>query len=158
MPTVPVIDTHLHLWDPNRIAYSWQTGNALLKRIAIGHPKAGWRSANPRVAKACILRRLLSPGRPLGLWAYPNSSVLRFCARRGVAPAIPLLDSRERRPRWTPTAKSTDPKPAFDPYIGLSYLTARALSHCLIDTAQGSRRRRDVYRGSVASTEGPPRQ
>lgn len=32
MPSFPIIDTHLHLWDPDRIAYSWQAGNALLNR------------------------------------------------------------------------------------------------------------------------------
>jgi L-fuconolactonase len=32
MPNFPIIDTHLHLWDPTRIAYSWQTGNALLNQ------------------------------------------------------------------------------------------------------------------------------
>lgn len=32
MPSCPVIDTHLHLWDPCRLSYSWQGGNALLNR------------------------------------------------------------------------------------------------------------------------------
>jgi L-fuconolactonase len=32
MPSFPIVDTHLHLWDPSRIAYSWQKGNALLNR------------------------------------------------------------------------------------------------------------------------------
>jgi L-fuconolactonase len=32
MPSFPIIDTHLHLWDPARISYSWQRGNALLDR------------------------------------------------------------------------------------------------------------------------------
>ena len=32
MPSFPIIDTHLHLWDPKRLAYSWQEGNALLNR------------------------------------------------------------------------------------------------------------------------------
>lgn len=32
MPCFPIIDTHLHLWDPSRISYSWQKGNALLNR------------------------------------------------------------------------------------------------------------------------------
>lgn len=32
MPSFPIIDTHLHLWDPARISYSWQKGNALLAR------------------------------------------------------------------------------------------------------------------------------
>jgi L-fuconolactonase len=32
MPSFPVIDTHLHLWDPTRISYAWQGGNALLDR------------------------------------------------------------------------------------------------------------------------------
>src|SRR5688572_32591914 len=32
MPTTPVIDTHLHLWDPKRIAYPWLAGNPLLDR------------------------------------------------------------------------------------------------------------------------------
>lgn len=32
MPSFPVIDTHLHLWDPERISYSWQRGNGLLNR------------------------------------------------------------------------------------------------------------------------------
>jgi L-fuconolactonase len=32
MPHFPIIDTHLHLWDPSWIAYSWQKGNALLNR------------------------------------------------------------------------------------------------------------------------------
>ena len=32
MPSFPIIDTHLHLWDPRRLAYSWQKGNALLDR------------------------------------------------------------------------------------------------------------------------------
>jgi L-fuconolactonase len=32
MPAFPIIDTHLHLWDPGRLRYSWQKGNALLNR------------------------------------------------------------------------------------------------------------------------------
>ena len=32
MPSFPIIDTHLHLWDPERISYSWQKGNPLLNR------------------------------------------------------------------------------------------------------------------------------
>lgn len=32
MPSFPIIDTHLHLWDPKRLTYSWQLGNALLNR------------------------------------------------------------------------------------------------------------------------------
>jgi len=32
MPSFPIIDTHLHLWDPARISYSWQRDNALLGR------------------------------------------------------------------------------------------------------------------------------
>src|SRR5581483_6375409 len=32
MPTTSIIDTHLHLWDPSRISYSWQTGKSLLSR------------------------------------------------------------------------------------------------------------------------------
>ena len=30
MPAFPIVDTHLHLWDPDRVSYSWQRGNALL--------------------------------------------------------------------------------------------------------------------------------
>jgi L-fuconolactonase len=30
MSSLPIIDTHLHLWDPKRLANSWQKGNALL--------------------------------------------------------------------------------------------------------------------------------
>jgi L-fuconolactonase len=32
MPAFPVIDTHLHVWDPRRLRYSWQEGNALFDR------------------------------------------------------------------------------------------------------------------------------
>jgi len=32
MPAFPVIDTHLHVWDPRRLRYSWQKGNALFDR------------------------------------------------------------------------------------------------------------------------------
>jgi predicted TIM-barrel fold metal-dependent hydrolase len=32
MPDYPIIDTHLHIWDPRRLAYSWQKGNALFDR------------------------------------------------------------------------------------------------------------------------------
>lgn len=32
MPSFPIIDTHLHLWDPRRLSYSWQKGNALFDR------------------------------------------------------------------------------------------------------------------------------
>ena len=32
MPTVPIIDTHLHLWDPARLRYDWLAGNAVLDR------------------------------------------------------------------------------------------------------------------------------
>ena len=32
MPAFPVIDTHLHVWDPRRLSYSWQKGNALFDR------------------------------------------------------------------------------------------------------------------------------
>ena len=32
MPSFPIIDTHLHLWDPRRMSYSWQRGNTLLDR------------------------------------------------------------------------------------------------------------------------------
>jgi L-fuconolactonase len=32
MPSFGIIDTHLHLWDPARISYAWQKGNALFDR------------------------------------------------------------------------------------------------------------------------------
>jgi len=32
MPSFPIIDTHLHVWEPGRLAYSWQSGSALLNR------------------------------------------------------------------------------------------------------------------------------
>lgn len=32
MPDFPVIDAHLHVWDPRRLRYSWQQGNALFDR------------------------------------------------------------------------------------------------------------------------------
>jgi L-fuconolactonase len=32
MPRFAVVDTHVHLWDPGRISYSWQQGNPLLNR------------------------------------------------------------------------------------------------------------------------------
>lgn len=32
MPSIPIIDTHLHLWDPARISYPWLEGNKLLNR------------------------------------------------------------------------------------------------------------------------------
>lgn len=32
MPGFPIIDTHLHVWDPRRLRYSWQKGNALFDR------------------------------------------------------------------------------------------------------------------------------
>ncbi len=46
MPSFPVIDTHLHLWDPARISYSWQVGNALLNR---SYHVEDYRSASERV-------------------------------------------------------------------------------------------------------------
>ena len=32
MPSFPIIDTHLHLWDPGYLRYSWLDGNALLNK------------------------------------------------------------------------------------------------------------------------------
>ncbi|MCB1498345.1 MAG: amidohydrolase family protein [Bauldia sp.] len=32
MPDFPIIDTHLHVWDPRRLSYSWQKGSALFDR------------------------------------------------------------------------------------------------------------------------------
>ena len=32
MPDFPIIDTHLHIWDPRRLSYSWQKGNDLFDR------------------------------------------------------------------------------------------------------------------------------
>jgi L-fuconolactonase len=32
VPNCPIVDTHLHLWDPGRISYPWLAGNALLNR------------------------------------------------------------------------------------------------------------------------------
>src|SRR5579872_2219226 len=32
MPSFPLIDTHLHLWDGKRLSYAWQRGNSLLNR------------------------------------------------------------------------------------------------------------------------------
>lgn len=32
MPSIPIIDTHLHLWDPALISYPWLEGNTLLNR------------------------------------------------------------------------------------------------------------------------------
>jgi L-fuconolactonase len=32
MPDYGLIDTHLHLWDPNQLSYGWQRGNSLLAR------------------------------------------------------------------------------------------------------------------------------
>src|SRR5271169_3724194 len=32
MPNFPIIDTHLHVWDPSRLNYSWIKGNLLFDR------------------------------------------------------------------------------------------------------------------------------
>jgi L-fuconolactonase len=32
LPDFPIVDTHLHLWDPTLISYPWLDGNALLNR------------------------------------------------------------------------------------------------------------------------------
>lgn len=32
MPDMKIVDAHLHIWDPARIALSWQAGNALMAR------------------------------------------------------------------------------------------------------------------------------
>jgi len=32
MPSFPIIDTHLHLWDPSQISYSWQKNSDLFDR------------------------------------------------------------------------------------------------------------------------------
>ena len=32
MPDFPIIDTHLHLWDPQRLSYAWIKGNPLFDR------------------------------------------------------------------------------------------------------------------------------
>ena len=32
MINFPIIDTHLHLWDPAHLRYAWLDGNALLNR------------------------------------------------------------------------------------------------------------------------------
>ena len=32
MPSFPIIDTHLHIWDPQRLSYSWVKGNPLFDR------------------------------------------------------------------------------------------------------------------------------
>lgn len=32
MPSFPIIDTHLHVWDPAHLSYPWLAGNALLNR------------------------------------------------------------------------------------------------------------------------------
>ena len=32
MPSFPIVDAHLHLWDPQRFAIPWLDGNATLRR------------------------------------------------------------------------------------------------------------------------------
>jgi L-fuconolactonase len=32
MPSFPIVDTHLHIWDPARLSYPWITGNPLFDR------------------------------------------------------------------------------------------------------------------------------
>ena len=32
MPDFPIIDTHLHIWDPKRLTYSWIKGNPLFEK------------------------------------------------------------------------------------------------------------------------------
>ena len=39
MPTFPIIDTHLHIWDQTRLKYSAFAGSPLFRHLHVEHGK-----------------------------------------------------------------------------------------------------------------------
>src|SRR5882762_9692869 len=93
MPSFPIIDTHLHLWDPRRLSYSWQKGHALLDRqyrIEDYQHDSGGISIEALVFLECYADFDPNSGQYLEEIEFVEEEARRDSRIRGIVPMAPL--------------------------------------------------------------------
>jgi L-fuconolactonase len=89
MPNFPIVDTHLHLWDPNYLRYAWLDDNALLnKPYLLEEYKAA--TGPVAVEKMVFLQCECDPSQFMQEAAWVTSLAAKDARIQGIVPWAPL--------------------------------------------------------------------
>ena len=97
MPAFPLVDTHVHLWDPQRLRYRWLDGNAQLNR---SHLVADYRRAcgDVRVAKLVFVQCDCAPEQALAEVEWVSGLAREEPRLRGIVARASLEDGDAVQP------------------------------------------------------------
>lgn len=101
MPTFPIIDTHLHLWDPARLDYAWIKGNPLFDRPYHVEDYArdlGAVEVEAMVFLECYADFTAGRGQYLEEVAFVEDEARRDPRLRAIVPMAPLEKGRGAEP------------------------------------------------------------
>lgn len=101
MPAYPIIDTHLHIWDPERLAYAWIKGNPLFDRAYHVEDYAAALDGvdvDAMVFVECYADFTAERGQYIEEVAFVEDEARRDPRLRGIVPMAPLEKGRDAEP------------------------------------------------------------
>jgi L-fuconolactonase len=88
MPAFPIVDTHLHLWDPTRLAYSWQRGGPLDRPYHVEDYQRDCRGVE--IEAAVFLECYADSGQYVEEIEFAAEEAARDGRIRAIVPMLPL--------------------------------------------------------------------